>query len=161
MSDAVIKLLAAQVEQLEAELVKRHVELAGFTGKGYKASAGCGTMTVFSGDCEYLIEYEYDPGEPSQTSGPPERCHEGVAENAVITGVLVNGGWFEPSEAGFRDDVIEAWVQKAIDMEIESAEQSNYFERDRYDDARDFAYSQDERAALEGGAYAAVLGAIK
>lgn len=150
------------VDELEAELTKLTVELAGYTGRGYKASQGCGTMTVYCGDAEYLIEYEYDPGEAPCYNVDSPGVGPGTSANAVITGVLVNGGWFDPSAAGFRDDVIESWVQAAIDSEQASAEDDRAgYERDRYDDARDFSYSQDERAALEGGAYAAVLGAIK
>jgi hypothetical protein len=40
---------------------------------------------------ECVVEFDYTPGDPGQTSGPPERCYEPTGAEVEIVSVLVDG----------------------------------------------------------------------
>jgi hypothetical protein len=46
-------------------------------------------------NADVVVEYGYEPGEDSQTSGPPENCYEGYDESIILLNVLVNDSWVE------------------------------------------------------------------
>lgn len=46
------------------------------------------TLTV--GDLDLQCHFTADPGEPSQTSGPPERCYEGTPPSFELQRVELN-----------------------------------------------------------------------
>lgn len=110
---------------------------AQYTGDGAKPQAGCVFYTAIAGDANVLLEYEYSPGEAEQTSGPPERCHEGSPASVYIGQALVNGAWCDPTDV-FREELIERWMEKIAEFEDEQARDARESdERSRYDDARD------------------------
>lgn len=110
-----------------------------FVGEGAKPQPGCNFLTAVAGDARVLVEYEYEPGESAITSGPPERCREGQPASVAIIQALVNGSWCDPTDV-FAAPLLERWAEQIADSEDEVArDQSEGAERDRYDDARDFA----------------------
>jgi hypothetical protein len=112
---------------------------AKYTGEGQRPQTGCNFYTATVGDASVLVEYEYEPGEASQTSGPPERCYEGTPASVSIIQALVNGAWCDPTDV-FPESVLERWAEEIAEREDESAaDASEEYERDRYDDSRDFA----------------------
>ena len=128
--------LAQQVGELEAELTKALAELSEATGKGYKPAPGFNIITLYAGDAELLLEYEYKCGEDanydveSRTPGP------GSDPSAVITSVLVQG-WCEPTDI-LSDDLIERLTDKIITSELESAsDDMDYARSEHYDNLRD------------------------
>lgn len=124
--------MSAELEQrcgaLEQELRNLHAQ---YTGKGMKPQAGCSFFTAVAGDSNVLLEYEYEPGEPSQTSGPPERCYEGTPAGVGIIQALVNGRWCDPADV-FAESLIERWAEQIAESEADVAsEQFEDWQRER------------------------------
>lgn len=99
-------------------------------GIGHKAQDGCALVTLSLGDAEVLVEYEYTEGEDSQTSGPPELCHEGSPEEITLIGVLCNGQWIDADR--FSDAQIARWMQDITDREqaVRDDQQADRAERE-------------------------------
>ena len=108
-----------------------------YTGDGAKSQAGCKFAGLIAGDAPVLVEYEYEPGEASQTSGPPERCYEGSPASVAIIQALVNGAFCDPTDV-FSEAVLARW-QEEIEAIEDEAHAAGPPERDRRDDAIDFA----------------------
>jgi hypothetical protein len=116
----------------EALIKQLRDQLATYTGAGYKGDPNCCTMTVFAGDAEVLIEYEFTMGEEAKTNGPPERCYEGTSDEVAICGALINGEWVDPEDV-FAPALIEKWEQAIIDSEYEAVEDQRSARQD-YED---------------------------
>ena len=61
------------------------------------------TVTCGDIDAECVVGYSYTEGEDSQTSGPPENCHEGAPDELEISEVWINGAELS---AALRDDIL-------------------------------------------------------
>jgi hypothetical protein len=110
--------LAPAALLIEAQQLARDAAL--LAGVGHTMQDGCGLLMTSLGDATVAVEYEYSPGSPSQTSGPPERCYEGDPEECNILGVFVNGVWIDAEV--IAEDVRDRWTQEVIDHEAAQAE---------------------------------------
>lgn len=90
-------------------------ELAELKGDLSEAQTGAAIARLPLGDATVPVEYEYEAGEESQTSGPPENCYEGSPETLTILGVFIAGVWCDPADV-VPASVIEAWEQALIDQ---------------------------------------------
>jgi hypothetical protein len=74
----------------------------------------------------------YWPGTPSQTSGPPERCHEGDPADLEIMSCLVGGEEAEMTEQEV-DDLIDRLLVRAYDEDCAAreayAEEQDYWHK--------------------------------
>lgn len=112
---------------------------AEFTGVGMKPQAGCAFFCATAGDATILLEYEYQPGEEPVYNLDSPMCGPGYGETVSIIQALVNGRWCVPEDV-FAESLIERWAEQIAESEAESAvSQREDYDRDRYDDARDFA----------------------
>ena len=111
------------------------VQLDRHEGIGLKASKGCTLAEVTDANGNpFTVEYEYEPGTPGRTSGPPERCYPDEPACLMITGVYVNGELIETDV--FSDEVISRWEQELCEKQIladeeEAASMQADFWRDR------------------------------
>jgi len=96
----------------EAQLLAR--ELALLYGHGHIPLSGCHITMLSIGDAMVPVEYEYEPGEPAQTSGPPEDCYEGSPETMNIIGVFINGLWCDPIDFA-SEKQIKRWEQAILE----------------------------------------------
>lgn len=103
---------------LEARQMARDAAL--LAGVGHTLQEGCALLITSLGDSTVAVEYEYSPGSPSQTSGPPERCYEGDPEECSILGVFVNGVWIDAEV--ITEEVRDRWTQEVIDHEAAQSE---------------------------------------
>lgn len=120
---------------LAAQASKDADDLARFRGVGAKPQAGCQFIRLDMGSTEVLIEYEYEAGEESFISGPPEDCYEGSPEELNICGVLINGDWCDPTEFA-SETQIEVW-KSAILAHMENLREADMI--DRYESSREYA----------------------
>lgn len=130
---------AFQAGVYQAQIKTLCAELATLAGADYKPAGLIETM--FMGDAEAPVEFEYEPGEEAQIFGPPERCHEGYAEQITILNVLINGVWTDPTDV-VAPELIERWTQEAAQTLHDKA-------RDAADEAAEAAYEARREAAAE------------
>jgi hypothetical protein len=104
----------ARIGKLEAAIRDQAKEAARLDGAGLIAQEGCLLLWLRLGDARVLAEVEYDEGEPSQTSGPPERCYEGTPESACVIQVLINGAMVDV-DGVFCEEQIERWQEEACE----------------------------------------------
>jgi len=69
-------------------------------------------------NADVVVEYDYEPGEDSQTSGPPENCYEGYDESIILLNVLVNDSWVEADL--FAEKQLDRWTS---DIQTHHAQQ--------------------------------------
>lgn len=111
------------------------VQLDRHEGIGLKASKGCTLAEVTDANGNpFTVEYEYEPGSPGNTSGPPERCYPDEPASLMITAVYIAGELIETDV--FSDAVIERWEQELCEKQIladeeEAASMQADFWRDR------------------------------
>lgn len=59
------------------------------------------------------VEYDYEPGEDAQTSGPPENCYEGTDESISLIAVHIGGkGGIAVDAELFSDEVKDRWTDE-------------------------------------------------
>lgn len=91
-----------------------------------KAPIGPNGATVIEStidDCPCWVEYDYSPGDPGKTSGPPEHCWPPEPEHAELLSVGIGLGpsfWLDAEV--FHPRVRARWEQAAIDNERDKAE---------------------------------------
>jgi hypothetical protein len=128
--------LAQQVGYLQAAIRSLYCR---YTGEGAKPQSGCAFYLATVGDTQILFEYEYQPGEEPVYDLDSPMCGPGCGESVSLMKALVNGKWCDPPEV-VPESVIERVAGQIAEHENEVAsEQKEGVERDRYDDARDFA----------------------
>lgn len=96
------------------------------------------SFTVSLNDEDYDIIGFYTPEEPSQTSGPPERCYEGSPDEFEIDSVKRNGVeclLFSPEDTA---ELIDLALEKAREeyanfCQAEAASRDDY-EANKYDE---------------------------
>ena len=109
--------LAARCDQLE--------------GVGIKPSKGCILGEVYdSDDNPFTVEYEFEAGSPSKTSGPPERCYEGTASVARIGGVYYADALLDPDV--FNPKLIEKWEEQLCERETETLQYRSEIDADEW-----------------------------
>jgi len=114
-------------------------ELAGYTGTNSKPQPGCAFFTAVAGDATVLLEYEYEPGESAVHDLNSPMCGPGCDATVSIIQALVNCAWCDPTDV-FSEYLLEIWAEQIAESEADVArDQREDHERDRYDDARDFA----------------------
>lgn len=110
-----------------------------YLGTHAVAQSGCDFFIVDCGGYDLKLEYEFDPGEDACYDVESPGVGPGSEAGVSILGALVNGRWIDV-DGVFAPELIERWQQQILDSEIEVAsDQREDYERDRYDDARDFA----------------------
>jgi hypothetical protein len=80
----------------------------------------CGKDTVFLGDKELTVKYDYFAGQPARLYGPPEKCCEGIPARVDIIEVLFEGSWISAQFLGREQSAI--WEQQILDR-IQTEEQ--------------------------------------
>lgn len=78
-----------------------------------KGPNGSTVIPASIGDSSGWIEFEYSPGDPGQTSGPPERCWPPEPEELHILAASLDGSQWMDADL-FRQDVIDGWEQAAF-----------------------------------------------
>ena len=94
------------------------------------------TFSLFLDDEEYLIEGDYFPGDPGQTSGPVEACHPPEDSEFEITLVIKEG---EPQYILSQETIdrlipaAEEAADKAYEILCDKtlAEEAEYWENER------------------------------
>jgi hypothetical protein len=99
---------------LEQIIRQQAKEAARLEGDGLIAQPGCELLLLTLGDTSVLAEVEYEEGEPSQTSGPPERCYEGTPESVCVIQVLIKGAMVDV-DGVFCEEQIERWQEEACE----------------------------------------------
>jgi hypothetical protein len=113
----IIEGLAVRLDQLE--------------GVGLKPSKGCILGEVYdSDDNPFTVEYEFEPGSPSKTSGPPERCYEGEAPVARIGGVYYADALLDPDV--FNPRLIEKWEEQLCERETDAMQYRSEIDADEW-----------------------------
>lgn len=74
---------------------------------------------------ECAVTFDYYPGDPGNTSGPPERCYEGTDAEIEITKVLVDG-----VESPLTEEEVEELTDRLYETGADMLRADNEFARD-------------------------------
>ena len=131
--------LAQQVGYLQGTV---RTLCAKYAGEGATPQPGCSFATMTAGDASILVEYEYDPAEAANHNLDSPICGPGFPANVSIIQALVNGAWCDPTDV-FGVSLVLRWEEQISEHENEQARDARESdERERHDDAIDFAGAQ-------------------
>jgi hypothetical protein len=83
------------------------------------AQPGCDFTTVWAGDTELTVEYEFTPGQRERIYGEPENCYPELPPECNVINVLINGSWVDPRDL-FSETVVSRWEDKICEDMMET-----------------------------------------
>jgi hypothetical protein len=114
MLSAFVEMLCRERDSLRRELRR--------TAEAPKSPTGLPVAEVSLEEATVFVEYEYRPGDPGRTYGPPEKCYEGWPAEVEILKMHVNGTWIYAADV-LPVSVLDKWAEQ-IEEQITAADEA-------------------------------------